>query len=321
MNPTPEATAVSLPPAAAAPGDAAYGTVLAATDFSPAGRHAAQRAARLAHETGARLVLAHVVCGTLLQELRQWLGGPGDVTAQVFDDARRQLEQAAQALAPVAHGGVETRLASGAVPHEVQRLAEACGAGLVVVGVRGAGALRRFVLGSTAERLLRTLPQPLLVVRQAPHERYRRVLVAVDFSAWSLPALAQARRVAPHAELHLLAVVGVPFEEKLRFAGVDESTIALYRRQVKADALQRLHALAHDAGLATGCWTPHVAEGDAWLRIVEQEQELDCDLVVLGKQGRSAPQDLLLGSVTRHVLAEGAVDVLVSTGPGAAAPA
>jgi nucleotide-binding universal stress UspA family protein len=302
-------------------GGVKHGTIVAATDFSPAGRHAAQRAVRLAHETGARVVLLHVVSGPLMEELRRWLGATGEAGTRVLAQAQGQLEQAAQALAQHSHVAVQAHVASGSVPQEVQRQAEACDAALVVVGVRGAGALRRLVLGSTAERLLRGAPRPLLVVRQAPHEPYRRVLVAVDFSPWSLPALQAARQVAPHAELHLLAAVSVPFEEKLRFAGVDEATIALYRRQAHAEAQQRLHALAHDAGLRPGRWTPHVVEGDAWLRIVEQEQELDCDLVVLGRQGRSAAEDLLLGSVTRHVLAEGTVDVLVSTGPGAAAAA
>jgi len=42
-------------------------------------------------------------------------------------------------------------------------------------------------------------------------------------------------------------------------------------------------------------------------------EEKDCDLVVLGKHGQSATEDLLLGSVSKHVLAEGSTDVLVST--------
>ena len=53
------------------------------------------------------------------------------------------------------------------------------------------------------------------------------------------------------------------------------------------------------------------------LRLVEQEQVLDCDLVVIGKHGQSAAEDLLLGSVTKHVLAEGQSDVLVATLPRA----
>ncbi|HYN60231.1 MAG TPA: universal stress protein [Rubrivivax sp.] len=46
---------------------------------------------------------------------------------------------------------------------------------------------------------------------------------------------------------------------------------------------------------------------------MEHEQDKDCDLVVLGKHGQSTAEDLLLGSVSKHVLAEGSTDVLVST--------
>jgi nucleotide-binding universal stress UspA family protein len=45
---------------------------------------------------------------------------------------------------------------------------------------------------------------------------------------------------------------------------------------------------------------------------VEQEQEQDCDLVVLGKHGQSAEEELFLGSVSKSVLAEGSSDVLGS---------
>ena len=70
---------------------------------------------------------------------------------------------------------------------------------------------------------------------------------------------------------------------------------------------------AHEAGLSPSQWELCLVEGDASRRIVEHEQSRDCDLVVLAPRGRSAAEDLLLGSVTRHVLAEGQVDVLVST--------
>lgn len=56
-----------------------------------------------------------------------------------------------------------------------------------------------------------------------------------------------------------------------------------------------------------------MAEGNASMRILEAEQALDCDLVVMGKHGQSATEELLLGSVTKHVPAEGSADVLVST--------
>jgi nucleotide-binding universal stress UspA family protein len=48
------------------------------------------------------------------------------------------------------------------------------------------------------------------------------------------------------------------------------------------------------------------------VRILEQEQEQDCDLLVMGKDGRAGFDELLLGSVTKRVLAESQSDVLVS---------
>jgi nucleotide-binding universal stress UspA family protein len=47
--------------------------------------------------------------------------------------------------------------------------------------------------------------------------------------------------------------------------------------------------------------------------IVQEEQEQDCDLVVIGRQGRHALDEMLLGSTTRMAVAEGAADVLISS--------
>ena len=196
------------------------------------------------------------------------------------------------------------------------RTAERVDARLLVLGARGVGFLRRLVLGTTSQRLMHRTDRPLLVVRQTAHRPYRRVLVAVDFSPQSRNALMLARRVAPNAKLVILTVFQVPFEGKLRFAGVDDATIELCRQRARAEARRQLHALAHEAGLSPSQWEPCVVEGDASRRIVEQEQSRDCDLVVLAPHGQSAAADLLLGSVTRHVLAEGNVDVLLSTPRG-----
>jgi nucleotide-binding universal stress UspA family protein len=45
--------------------------------------------------------------------------------------------------------------------------------------------------------------------------------------------------------------------------------------------------------------------------VLEQEQEDDCDLIVIGKLGKSRLEDYFLGSVTRRVLADSQADVLV----------
>ncbi|MDZ7809638.1 MAG: universal stress protein [Arhodomonas sp.] len=48
--------------------------------------------------------------------------------------------------------------------------------------------------------------------------------------------------------------------------------------------------------------------------ILEQANAMGCDLVVMGKHGRGAVEDALVGSVTRHVLSQAGCDVLVAGG-------
>ncbi len=289
------------------------GPILVATDFSGHARHAATRAARLAYDTRSALNLVHVLAAPPVTKLREWLGASGTREQKVCDSARRQLRQLASELTIVQRVEFDIEAAAGSAPDEIVRTAERVNARLVVLGARGAGFLRRLVLGTTSQRLVRRTDRPVLVVRQTADRPYRRVLVAVDFSPQSRDALNLARCVAPNAKLVILTVFEVPFEGKLRFAGVDDATVEIHRQRARARALRQLHALAHEAGLAPSQWELSVVEGDASRRIVEQEQSRNCDLVVLAPHGQSAAADLLLGSATRHVLAEGHVDVLLST--------
>lgn len=137
-------------------------------------------------------------------------------------------------------------------------------------------------------------------------------LVPVDFLPWSAPTLALVDTMAPHALVELLHVYTVPFEEKLRFAGVDDDTIAHYRERTRAQAHARLLALAHEQGWSPSRYRVHLYESDAAPAVVRSAQEWGCDLVALGKHGQGVAEELLLGSVTKHVVAEASCDVLVS---------
>ncbi|WP_128002102.1 universal stress protein [Piscinibacter defluvii] len=292
--------------------------IVAATDLSTPAADAAERAALLAQAAGARLTLVHALSTSALEELRRGLEGGDAAAATLQDDARARLHEQAAALAR-RHGlAVDAELALGNPVEAVGHAAERTGADLVVTGTRGAGLLRGVVIGSTAERIAARSARPALMVRRAPAQAYRRVLVALDFSPCSAALLALAARVAPAAELVLLHAVELPFESRLRTAGVADTTLAQYRERMRREARARLEALAAAAGLAaarTGFATPDGA--DPWMQIVQAERAQSCDLVAIGRQGRSTLQDLLLGSTTRTVMAEGSADVLVAPQPAA----
>jgi nucleotide-binding universal stress UspA family protein len=287
--------------------------VLAATDFSAPARHAAARAALVAGETGAALAVVHVASLDPLEKLRRLVSEmPLELEQNLLDGARAEMRELAEFLHRQRGIDAGTHVESGALLPEIIGKADTLSADLVVLGARGASFMRHLLLGSTAERMLRRLVRPMLVVKQTAHEKYRKLLAPVDFSAYSLRMLKHAQAVAPDAEIILLHVFEVPFEGKLRHAGVEESLIQHYQTVARQEAMQKLQALRDEAGLAPERTRLLVLHGNPLQHIIEQEQEQDCDLIVIGKHGESAAEELLLGSVTKHVLTESQGDVLVS---------
>lgn len=292
---------------------AKLGHLLAATDFSAPARHAAERAAIVARCTGAILDLIHVTAPDTFEQIRRLVGDlPAGIEQQLLDECRAELRQLAAGL--MLHHGISAGChgVSGRLLDEIGSHAESLNADLLVFGARGSSFVRRLLLGSTAERMLSQNRFPMLVVKQAAHEPYKSLLVPVDFSAPSRRALANAIAIAPNARITLLHTAVLPFEGKLKFAGVDDATIINYQLAAESEARLQLQVLRDGAGDAAACIELRIARGDPSLRIVELEQELDCDLIVIGKQGAGGIDDFLPGSVTRHVLGESQCDILIS---------
>ena len=286
-------------------------TILAPTDLSAPAHRAAERAALLARACAAQLTLQHVVPVGALESLRQlFASAPADLRQRLLDEAGEELRALAGELAR--HGPVaDLHLSAGAVAAAIVAQASALDAGLLVLGARGASLVRDLTIGSTTERVLRESARPLLVVRQAAHHGYRRVLIPVDFSPRALKAVRLALLLAPHAELVLLHAFEVPFEGRLRHAGVGEDELALLRARAAREAGEQMGELLAAAGLEADSVRTVVVHGDASLHILDQTQLQGCELVIIGKRGLGPFEELLLGSVTRHVLAQAQSDVLV----------
>ncbi|HSN72193.1 MAG TPA: universal stress protein [Steroidobacteraceae bacterium] len=293
--------------------------ILATTDFSTPAEHAVARAATLARDQGAALTLLHVVERELFETLHALVGAVDQrIESRVLDEVRTKLAAFGQRIGEQDGVEVTTELRCGVVAAEIAEYAQAMAADLIVLGAWGAGFIRQFVPGSTAARAIRKSQRPLLATKQQGHRPYRRVLIPVDFSPWSAGAVHIARAVAPDAELLLLHAFTVPFEGLLFLAGVADDALDDYRVAAKNEAIAQLRQFTEDAGLR-GPRTSTLAKlGEPVPVILDQEQEFGCDLIVLGKHGRSVTEELLLGSVTSHIVAQSNCDVLVAsreTGP------
>lgn len=135
--------------------------VLCPYDFSSYARAALATATELCRQFGARLLLVHVV--------ESWLDYPEftpavDLTLsdELAEKAKEQLDEVARGIEGVE---VEARVAQGAPHVTLARLAKDDNVDLIVTATHGRSGLKRVLLGSVAERLLRQAECPVMTIR------------------------------------------------------------------------------------------------------------------------------------------------------------
>ena len=209
-------------------------------------------------------------------------------------------------------------LSSGRPYEEICKFAREIAADLIVIPTRGYTGLKRVLLGSTTERVIRHAPCPVLVLRRAKviardSNRFakRKVLVPVDFSKASLAGLTYAGRLArtTGASLRLLHVV-FPYPQVIGFdrMGSDATPLAQSARAGAAGELAKLERIPLLRGVS--CET-EVRVGSPVEEICSETGRADIDLVVTSTHGRSGFQRALLGSVAEQVVRYAKCPVLV----------
>jgi nucleotide-binding universal stress UspA family protein len=148
----------------------AYRRILVAIDGSPAAAKGLREAIRLAAEEGAQLFILHVVDQFYAFAIPEATAPAVDLVPSLREGGRRVLAKA-QALASkqAIKAKVLTReTVGGPAADTIVREAKKQRADLIVLGTHGRRGVRRLVLGSDAEQVVRTASVPVLLVRAAP---------------------------------------------------------------------------------------------------------------------------------------------------------
>lgn len=295
------------------------GRITAATDFSRAGGHAIERAARLAKALGAELRLAHVspspALDSLASDLLAALGGPAYSSEALDNEALERLRQTAAEVEARHRIPCDARVASGRPARCLAAMAEG-ESDLLVVGSRGEHPIHRWLLGSTSQKLLRISPCPVLVVKRAPRFDYLRVLAPTDFSAAARHALQSVEALLPAAEVHVAHAFEHPYEGMMRHAAVDQAVIDRYVQEEGRRLHEELHLWVGESGLRALRPRLHVEHGHPSTRIEEWARELDVQLVAISARGKSELEKSFLGSVSLDTVLTAPCDVLLLTGRG-----
>lgn len=142
-------------------------SILAAVDFSEASRKALDQALSLAREREARLLILHVIDGEGLRETAPLVGVSEMVLQERLEKERRKKIEEVVAEARGRDGDAPCRvhIAWGRPFQEILRSSRENAVNLIVLGTAGRSAdLERALFGSTAEKVLRAAPCPVLCV-------------------------------------------------------------------------------------------------------------------------------------------------------------
>lgn len=287
--------------------------IICATDFSESSKHAVDYGVALAKEFRAKLYMCHIIdmsYAAMYGECKD----PAELEERIMGKANDYL-RGSIGEDPV---DWEPLISKGHTSDEITRMAADVSVDLAITATHGRSGLKRLILGSVTERLIRTLTSPLLVVRSPEHDfvspgsqkvKLDRILVGCDFSPDSnlsfQYALALARQF--QCELHLAHVI--------------ESTMYKHILKSGPESGQDQHALCKELdeklkdmipGEAHACCAPRteLLAGQPYEELTKYAVTHNIDLIVLGVRGHSLMETLFLGSTTDRVVRQAPCPVL-----------
>lgn len=193
---------------------------------------------------------------------------------------------------------VTTEVRVGNVANHIREISEAGETRYVVLTSHGKGGVRRFIQGSIADALVRSLKVPVVVVRPGEASPpIERILLTLDGSETSECGLGPARALAgaTGATLHLLRVVNplaeLPFTTMGPAGDLGELSEHLY--EAARDYLAKISREGE---------TAEVLAGRPLDVITGYARDKACDMIVMGTHGRGGVLRLALGSTADAVM-------------------
>lgn len=269
-------------------------SILVATDLSARSDRAVDRAVRLAGQWAARLILFHSIePGSRLERF------PG------------QEDAAMRAVLPDPDADVTILPAMGPAPALIVQAANDGNCALIVTGVARFNHAGDYFVGTAVEHVLRHAKAPVLVVKMRPHNDYRSIVIATDFSPCSQKALLTAATLFPDARLHLLHAYHVPYEGWLKSDGVHEEIASEAREDMQSFLNAEEIPEAVRARVSV-----HLGYGETQTVVLDSIARLGADLLVLGKTGRTGFIPARFGSMAEALLRCSPADTLMVPGAG-----
>jgi nucleotide-binding universal stress UspA family protein len=293
--------------------------ILLATDGSQSAREAVEYLMRFPFPEDSEVTLLTVIDRDVFKN--EAVSSLNDEQKNALKETEEAMQKAAAEL--LAHEAARLRSAGwsessevhiGHPAEEIVRSAEQLGSDCVIVGSHGMSGVKRFLLGSVSDHVLRYAPCSVLIVKKlepvgVEHAHALRMLLAYDGSAPASEAVqfCASLPLDERADVSVLTVLPL---------------ITLYRQDIrqrlswlwqekKKHAQAALQMVKSELSRATEHIETRLREApDVSDAILHEATELGSDLIVLGHKGKGAIAKFLLGSVTMRIAHHASCSVL-----------
>ncbi len=287
--------------------------VLLATDGSDDAVLAARAAADLSREADYELHVVHTWQADFSKAYA--VAMPGTRSRWCEQQAERLLAEQAECVEDAGGEVKEAHLRRGRAADEIVDLANDLDAGLVVMGSRGLGTVKRLVVGSVSESVVRNAWCPVLLLRGGARAwPPARLVIGEDFSEESMKAAQLASSIGGLFGARALLVHAYPLlklAQKSRVSGVTETD-----EEIRATH-KALEVLAVKLGgvLRQDPQTKMVAGDAADSTLNAAEEGGEPTLIAVGSRGLGTLDRLALGSVSDKIMRAAAGPVLIYRQP------
>lgn len=293
--------------------------LLLAIDSSEDAELATDTALELARATNSELHVVYV--GQIYyvgMDARVRVNPAGVPTVQMEQEAQKKFDVELEKISDAGGSVAEAHLRMGAAAEEILELAEEMDAGLIVLGSRGLGGIRRALMGSVSHSVVRHAHCPVMVVRPLGQEGSSfvegTILASTDGSHEADLAVRTAADIAGSvgSELHLVHVLPV----SRLYSNVDIALaqgIKQHHKESRQEAeklLEEQASKAKDGG--TEVAEAHLVEGEPAAEIVALAEDIGAGLIVMGSRGLGGIRRALIGSISDAVVRHAHCPVIVA---------
>ena len=245
-------------------------------------------------------------------------------TQEVERHYRKDLDKLAKQF-DLSGSRLEQHVRTGRAYREISELASKVGAQLIVIATHGRTGLRRLMLGSTAERVVRHAPCPVLVVREREREFFdpakgkgaqaalhiSKILVPVDFSDSSREGLRYAISFARRFDASLILLHAIQVQPFIPAAGHTVHERMPAPGVIERAARLRARKFLKEVDFGGVNYEMEIQAGAPAHEICRFAENANVELIITATHGQTGLAHALIGSTAEHVVRYAHSPVLV----------